>query len=118
MQVTQAGTCAFSHAYFVSTMKFNLIAQWQLEEWHQSKKDAHVSDSYMFDNHVGTPSGKLSLATSATPPSLHTPHKIWSDCSVHGPATWTQSPSLNTTMPPRSDRQEDPRDPQSTIPQM
>ena len=52
MHVTQAGTCAFGHAFFNSNMKFNLIAQWQVEDRHQSKKDTSVSDSYILDNHV------------------------------------------------------------------
>jgi hypothetical protein len=42
MQVTQAGNCAFGHALFDSSMKFNLIAQWQVEDRHQSKKDTSL----------------------------------------------------------------------------
>jgi hypothetical protein len=52
MHVTQAGTCAFDHAVFDCSMKFNLIAQWQVEDRHQSKKDTSVSDSYILDNHI------------------------------------------------------------------
>jgi hypothetical protein len=85
MHVTQAGTCAFGHAFFDSSMKFNLIAQWQVEDQYQSKKDTSVSDSCILDNHVELSRGagklywpyhsQVAALLNVSPPSLHTPLK-------------------------------------------